>query len=222
MMQTLIAAIMLFLTSFTRHPSVLGAMITATAPHEVVLGSREFSLGDRYHVPSVNEVMKKNILLNLAYLDGTVTKNQDINWNTVENPADYSFTLNPGQVFAFHDDVLPQYQGKVVVTTKAHFDSTEGFVSDGYLFGDGVCHFASLINWAAEDAGLTVQVTKNHNFATIAEVPKQYGVSIYTQAGVKGSGEHNNLYITNNQTVPVTFHFTVKDNALRVFVTKSA
>ena len=35
----------------------------------VVLSEKEFSLENRYAVTSVNEIMKKNILLNLAYLN---------------------------------------------------------------------------------------------------------------------------------------------------------
>ena len=187
---------------------------------KVTLAEHEFSLDDRYHVPSVNEAFKKNILLNLAYLDQTVSKKQDINWDEVEKPFHTSFTLKPGEVFAFHDDVLKEYEGKVTVTTRAHFDSQEGFVSDGYLVGDGVCHLASLINWAAQDAHLDVLVTKNHNFAVIPEVPKEYGVSIYDNATVKGSGTHNNLYITNTKDQDVTFHFDYENNELKVSVTE--
>lgn len=176
-------------------------------PETVVLGERQFSLSDRYHVASVNEVMKKNILLNFAYLSGAVKSKSDVSWDKIESPSQYSLTLKPGEVFAYHNSVLPEYKDKVVATTNAHFNSTEGFVSDGYLVGDGVCHFASLINWAAQDAGLQVLVTKNHDFAKIEEVPKTYGVSIYVDP-TNGVGDRNNLYITNNKSQPVKFTFT--------------
>jgi len=190
-------------------------------PTENIVSERKFSLDDRYTVKSVNEVFKKNILLNLAYLNGSVTKKQDINWDKIENPFHFTFTLKPGQVFAFHDSVLKEYEGKVVKTTHAHFGGPEGFVSDGYLFGDGVCHLASLINWAAQDAHLGVLVTKNHNFAVIPEVPKTYGVSIYTDPEVKGSGAHNNLYVTNTKDHAVTFHFDYENDELKVSVGES-
>jgi len=191
------------------------------SPTENIVAEREFSLDDRYAVKSVNEVFKKNILLNLAYLNGTVTKKQDINWGKIESPFHFSFTLKPGEVFAFHDSVLKEYEGRVAKTTHAHFDGQEGFVSDGYLFGDGVCHLASLINWAAQDARLGVLVTKNHNFAVIPEVPKTYGVSIYTDPQVSGSGAHNNLYVTNTKNHEVTFHFDYENDELKVSVGES-
>src|SRR5688572_21049523 len=119
-----------------------------------VLGVRQFSLNTRYAVKSVNEVMKKNILLNLAYLNGSVSKKTDIDWDKVMAFTDYSFTLNPGETFAFHNSVLAPYKDKTVKTTNAHFSASDGFLYDGYLYGDGVCHLASLINYAAYDAGL--------------------------------------------------------------------
>jgi len=79
-----------------------------------------------------------------------------VNWNEVEAFTSYEVVLKPGEVFAFHEDVLPQFNHKVIKTTHTHFNSQEGFKSDGYLIGDGVCHLASLINWAAKDAGLKV------------------------------------------------------------------
>ncbi len=212
-----------FLTSvFAIFTLKTGQPLPKTSPTltENTLSSREFSLADRYQVPSVNEVFKKNILLNLAYLDKSVSDKKDINWDKVEKSVHYSFTLQPGQSFAFHDDVSPEYTHKISLTTNAHFDSDEGFVSDGYLVGDGVCHFASLINWAAEDAHLDVLVTKNHDFAVIPEVPKTYGVSIYDNAAVKGSGQNNNLYITNNKDHEVTFHFDYENDELKVSVTE--
>lgn len=196
--------------------TTLATYLTVASPVQV-LSQHGFSLDNRYPVASVNEVFKKNILLNLAYLDGEVKSKQDLNWDTVLKPKHTSFTLKPGEVFAYHENVLPEYEGKVAITTKAHFDSTQGFISDGYLVGDGVCHLASLINWVAQDAGLDVKVTKNHDFAPIAEVPKKYGVSIYTNASVKGSGANNNLYITNNKVNPVQFNFDYTDNKLVVW-----
>ena len=164
--------------------------------------------------------MKKNILLNLAYLSGDVKSKFDINWDRLQNDNEYVFTLKPGETFAFHDSVLRNYQGNVVITTNAHFNSSEGFLSDGYLVGDGVCHFASIINWVARDAGLDVVVTKNHDFAKIEEVPKEYGVSIYVNP-TNGYGAQNNLYITNNKNQIVDFRFEYKNEELKVSVVES-
>jgi hypothetical protein len=157
--------------------------------------------------------------LNLAYLDQTVTKKDDINWDEVEKSFHFEFTLKPGETFAYHDVVRKEYEGKVVKTTNAHFGPAEGFVSDGYLFGDGVCHLASLINWVAQDANLDVLVTKNHDFAAIPEVPKQYGVSIYANQA-DGAGANNNLYVTNSKDHEVKLHFDYQNDELKVFITE--
>ena len=183
----------------------------------VVISQHEMSMTNRYAVESVNEVFKKNILLNIAYLNGSVTKKEDINWDQIEKPFNTGFTLNPGETFAYHANILKQFEGKVTMTTKAHFNASDGFVTDGYLYGDGVCHLASIMNWVAQDAGLTVLSLRNHDFAKIPEVPKEYGTAIYMDAG---AGADSNLYITNNKSVPVQFHFDFKDNELKVYVTE--
>ncbi len=134
-------------------------------------------------------------------MSGVVKSKNDINWNIVLGPLDYEFSLAPGQEFAFHDKELPQYSQNVVKTTNAHFDSTEGFISDGDLVGDGVCHLASFIYWTAKDAGLTAVAPSNHNFAKINDVPKKYGVAIYSPS------PEGNLYIINNLGKTVDFNF---------------
>lgn len=181
-------------------PQALGAQT-------VQISQRSFSLENRYDNEFVNDVFKDNILLTLKYMDGSVKGKEDISWGDVEKPARYEFTLEPGQAFAFHDEILPEYKGKVVKTTNAHFNSTDGFKSDGLLFGDGVCHLASLIYWAAQDAGLNTQSLANHNFAKINDVPREYGVSIRFQPGAEGNSARQNLYIVNSFDKPVTFVF---------------
>ncbi|OGY07915.1 MAG: hypothetical protein A2700_01275 [Candidatus Blackburnbacteria bacterium RIFCSPHIGHO2_01_FULL_44_64] len=173
----------------------------------VQIAQRSFSLENRYDNKFVNDVFKDNILLTLKYLDGSVKDKKDISWENVGKPMRYEFTLKPGQAFAFHDQLLPEYARNVVKTTNAHFNSTDGFKSDGYLVGDGVCHLASLIYWAAKDAGLTTVSLASHNFAKINDVPKEYGVSIRFQPGAKENSARQNLYIVNNFDKPVTFVF---------------
>lgn len=184
-----------------------------------ILGEAAFSLTDRYSNTYVSNVFADNILLTLAYMRGIILDNK-VDWNAVKTPFTYSFTLQPGQVFAFHQDVLPQFVGKVVKTTTADFDSDQGFESDGYLVADGVCHLASLMNEAATRAGLTVVAPTNHDFAKIPEVDKKYGTAIYFMQGDSSTNALQNLYVQNNQDKPITFVFTYKDNELDIKVTE--
>lgn len=187
-----------------------------------VIAEHKISLEKRYSVKSVNEVMKKNILLNLAYLDQTITKKSEIDWSKVTQPIHFKFTLKPNEVFAYHNDIPKEYEGKVAKTTDISFGATDGFLSDGYLYGDGVCHLASIINWVAQDAGLKADVPKDHNFAPIPEVPKEYGVSIYSDPSDKNRGINRNLYVTNDKDYEIEFHFDYQGDDLKVYVTKKA
>ena len=201
--------------------TVFGLNVYDPIPKPNILSQKEIRLSNRQPVLSVNEVFKKNILLNLFYLDNRIRPGQKVEWDEITKPFSISFKLNPGEVFAYHDDVLPQYQTKVVKTTNAHFNATEGFLTDGYLYGDGVCHLASIIYWTAKEAGLDSVAPTNHNFASIPEVPKEYGVSIYNNPRASGSNVRQNLYITNNLQNPVTFIFEYKNDNLKVIAVES-
>ncbi len=194
----------------------------AHKPAYRVLGSRGMSMNYRYPVASVSRIFRDNILLNIAYLDGRVTSSGQINWEEINKPFHSEFTLQPNETFAYHENVLPEYKDKVTLTTNAHFNKQDGFKSDGYLYGDGVCQLASLINWAARDAQLDVESPTNHDFASIPEVPKQYGVAIYFNPNSAGSSARENLYITNNTDKPVTFSFDYDGNELKVSVSQAA
>jgi hypothetical protein len=205
--------------------TILALMILVSNPAPTTLGvsnvelaSHTFSLENRYANEYVNGVFKDNILLTLKYMNGEVKSKADISWSEIEEPFNYSFTLLPGQEFTFHDQILPEYKGNVVKTTNAHFNYTDGFKSDGYLTGDGVCHLASLIYWTARDAGLTAAAPTNHNFAKINEVPKEYGVAIYFLPGAFETSARQNLYITNNLDKPVTFNFSYNGESLTVSI----
>lgn len=180
------------------------------------LAVREFSLEKRYDDSFVNEVFKDNILLTVKYLAGENIDPKKMNWETIEKPFEYKLTLKPGETFAFHDDVLPEYDGKVVKTTNAHFNAQEGFRFSGLLFGDGVCHFASLLYWVAKDAGLETVAHVNHNFANIPEVPGEYGVSIYAYPGKQYGDQMQNLYITNNKNREIAFEFKYDGENLKI------
>ena len=164
----------------------------------------------RYDNDFVNNVFKENILLTLSYLDGQVKNKEEISWESVTSPFTKSIVLKPGETFAFDDKLLPQYEGKVSKTTNAHFISNEGYKSDGLLVGDGVCHLASIIYWSAKDASLDVLAPRNHDFAKINEVPREYGVSIMS------SDPNQNLYITNNKEKDISIVFKYDGSNLSV------
>lgn len=185
---------------------------------EHLMAQEEMSLETRYENKFVNNVFKDNILLNIAYLGGKVSSPKDIKWDEITKPFQYEFKLEPNKTFAFHGDVEDKYKDSLVKTTNAHFNAGDGFKTDGYLFGDGVCHLASLIYWVAKNAGLETEAPTNHDFANIPGIPREFGVSIYNNPGSKGSNTLQNLYITNNQAKPIAFKFEYNDNKLKVSV----
>lgn len=200
---------------------VVVPMTKTVMAKNTTLAVRSISLEKRHKDTYVNNVFRDNILLNLAYMDGRVRSKSDVNWQNIQNPSSYEFVLNPGEVFAYHDYVLPAYQDKRIITTNAHFNATEGFLSDGYLFGDGVCHLASLTKWAAKDAGLAVLAPTRHDFAPIPEIPREEGVSIYSVPGQVAASAQQNLYIENTLDKSVTFAFNYKNNILNLTISKN-
>jgi hypothetical protein len=218
----LVISIIFLITGQFAIPFVGG--MSANVAQTKELASEQISLEKRYDNSYVNNVFKDNILLNMAYLSGKVTKKDDIKWGEIEKPFEYRFVLMPNKTFAFHNDVLGSYKNSVVKTTNADFNFDDGFKSDGYLMGDGVCHLASLMYWVAKNAGLNVFAPTNHNFMIIPQIDKEYGVSIYKMPGQTDANAVQNLYITNNKTKPITFAFSYKNNQLKltVFEVKNA
>ena len=198
----------LIIASSQAQPQVLGAS-------SVTLASRALSMEDRYDVPSVNTVFKDNILLSVHYMAGDVKSKADVNWSSIEAPFKTEFTLKPGEEFAFHKYTLPEYSKNVAKTMNSSFMWDEGYKSDGWLTGDGVCHIASIIYWAAKDAGLTAYAPSNHNFAKINDVPKEYGVAIEAPSPL------GNLYIVNSLDKPVTFLFNYDGSNLTVTIVEN-
>lgn len=180
------------------------------------LASHEFSLEKRYGDSWVNGVFKKNILLTIAYGRRLVTAGKPVDWNVVDQPFHWSLELPAGKVLTYHDTVLPKYRDEAVPLTNVYFNGAEGFLSDGWLVGDGTCHLASLLAWVARDAGLTVEAPINHNFAPIPEVPKEEGVSIYHVPGNPSGSALQNLYIQNDKEVPVQFVFHYDGTNLKI------
>jgi|SRR5581483_10219284 len=205
-------------------PTLISIIITVASSNTPILGSRTvpeaepivsrvMPMNDRYAVESVNKVFKDNILLTLHYMAEDIKDKSSIDWSKIESDFHYELTLKPGEEFAFHDKIAKEYKGNIVKTTNAHFNYQDGFKSDGYLVGDGVCHLASIIYWVAKDAGIKAYAPTNHNFAVIPDIPKEYGVSIY--ASPEG-GETTNLYIINNKEKSVKFVFNYQNDILTV------
>ncbi len=185
-------------------------------PSAHILAVKTMSLDNRYPEQSVNEIFKENILLTTAYMRGE----KRIDSHSIDKPFHYGITLHRGEVFAFHDDVLPKYSGRVVATMHAHFNGKEGFKSDGYLTGDGVCHLASLIDFAAQSAGLNVFAPTSHDFANIPDVPREYGVAIYNVPSEPMVNAQHNLYVTNSLSQDITMVFDYHNSMLKVSIIK--
>lgn len=153
---------------------------------------------------AATDILADNIRLNLRYFkdDAKEVKN-------LREPFTFSFTLEPGEVFAYHDQVLAEFKDATIKTQPSHFSNAEGYKTLT-LPGSGVCYLASLINWAASDAGLKVVALVNHDFETIPGVPRQYGTAIYYD-GPTETSRRQNLYVVNNLEKPVIFNFTVSE-----------
>lgn len=205
MENTLLAVLTSFIVSFSS---------------EQVLASAEMDLSQRHPVPFVNEVFKDNILLTMNYLDGRVKSKEDVNFDEVRKPFTYQFKLEPGQTFAFHQDVLPEYEKSLTLTTKAHFNAQQGFKFSGLMYGDGVCHLASLIYKASKQAGLVALSPANHNFMPIPQIEKEYGSAIYFMPGSRLANARQNMYVTNNKDSAVTFKFDYAEDKLKLTISQ--
>jgi hypothetical protein len=198
--------------------SFLSPFETLVPTVPVAVAEKSLDLTVRYPDPWVNEVFRDNILLTLHYLAGDIEEKPD--WEKVRQPFEVSFTLNPGEVFAFHEDVLLEFEGKVVKTTGAHFNWQDGFKSDGWLIGDGVCHLASLMNWVASEAGLRVVAHVNHDFLPVPGVPKEYGTSIFWSPSGGWRSQRQNLYIENTLDFPVKFSFKATADKVNLILSR--
>lgn len=195
----------------------------------IVLARQELDLNNRYPVNSVNEVFSDNIILYLHYMNGSVTSVLDtekstanrriIDWEKARKPLAFSLTLSPNEVFVFHPDVLKEFDEKNLTIVDTSFGSTDGYRFIAGLWGNGVCHIASLINWVSKEAGLTVTSKVNHDFAVINGIEKKFGTAIYYLEGSNWSNQAQNLYIENPYSFPVTLNFTVVDSKVVLTIT---
>ncbi|MCJ7792598.1 MAG: VanW family protein [Candidatus Marinimicrobia bacterium] len=163
-----------------------------------ILAEESLDLTSREPNPDANQGYTDNILLALHYLNGEVML--PVDWEEVRKPFEVSFVLQPGEIFAFHENVLPEF-AHPAVTMNSEFLTTEGYKSVWGLGGNGVCHLASLMNWVANEAGLEVISKANHSFALIPGISQEYGTSIRSQSSSQ------NLYIINSLDQPVSFWF---------------
>ena len=169
-----------------------------------ILVSHALDLNNRDEDRFINKVFKENILLAVSRIPGPA-------WN--------GFTLQPDEIFAFHENVLPEYKSKIVKTMESKFIASEGYLSSGWIFGDGVCHLASLINWTASEAGLETIARVKHDFRPIPGVPDDYWTSIrYSKAG--NNSQNQNLYIINKLNYSVEFRFEADENKIELKILK--
>ncbi len=162
---------------------------------EQVLAEHALDLTIRDGEEKINEVFAFNILKALEYL-GTD-----------------QFTLEPGEAFAFHANVLPEFENPKI-TFNSMFYVNEGYRAVGGLGGNGVCHLASLMNWVASETNLEVAAPINHSFAPVPGVPPEFGTSIRSQSPTQ------NLYIRNNFDYPVNFVFSAEEDAVGLKISK--
>lgn len=179
-------------------------------PREEVLAEHILDLNERLpNSEKGNEVFKYNILLNLKYLEG----NLDLG-----NSFTTEIELQPGEVFAYQENLLPEFQDKSVKTSGTKFIAQEGYQAFAGLYGNGVCHLASLMNWTASEAGLKVTALANHNFWPIPGVPKEYGTSIRYLPDNGWKTKNQNLYIENpfEEPVKLVFYSSTDEVKLKV------
>lgn len=210
-----------FLTASVLSLSTVSALpMQAPEPTVIEAGSASMSLDNRYGYKAPENAYKDNILLNLAYLSGEVKSKEDINWDKIRKPFTLQFSLEPGERFAYHDVILSEYQDRVVIAGHTNFGAGDGYRFADGLYGMGVCHLASLIHKAALNAGMESVAPTNHNFYSIPEISKEYGVAIFNSPNAPAVSAKQNLYIRNNFDTKVDFKFDFDGDNLRVSIYK--
>jgi len=181
-------------------------------PREEILAEHTLNLEERLPDSEFgNEVFKYNILLALKYIEGDPDLGE---------PFIAEVELQPGEVFAFQENLLPEFENKNVKTGWTKYIAQEGYKPLSGLYGNGVCHLASLINWVAADAGLEVTALANHNFWPVPGVPKEYGTSIRYLADNSWKTKNQNLYLENTFDYSVKLIFEASDKEVYLRVVK--
>lgn len=212
--------------------TVMTPVTSVASPQSKVLANHEMSLKDRLPGGGYgNEVFADNILLALHYFKGDadsfkINKNltgpENIDWNKVRKPFGFTVELRPNEVFAFHKNLLKEFKGADIKNTGSTYSYQDGYKELAGLYGNGVCHLASLINWVASHTEekdkklLAVTAKVNHDFSPVPDVPREYGTAIYYMPGNDLTSEDQNLYIKNTSSKTVKFVFNVNKDKVDV------
>lgn len=181
---------------------------------KVILASETMDLSYRYPVESVSKGFKENILVNLYHFSkinsGVDERGTETNNSQVDVPSNFAITLNPGEVFAFHDKISSEFSKDKVITPNSGYGANDGYILISGLYGNGVCHLATLMNYVAQKAGVEVVALTRHDFAAIPGFDREYGTSI----SYGNCPERQNLYIKNNKEYPLDLGFTLAGDNL--------
>jgi hypothetical protein len=175
------------------------------APQKEVLAEGVLDLSSRNPNKSINEGFKENILVNLDYL----YKDRD------------KLILQPGEVFAFHKNIHADFKDAKVVTQESEYRASDGYKLVAGLYGNGVCHLATLMNYVASQAGFEVTAMVSHDFAPVPGIDRKYGTSIKFYPNIGGTSERQNLYIKNTKDCPVEFKFSQEGDLLKFVIIKN-
>jgi len=204
-------------------PVALSEINKINSPQEEILAKETLDLTKRSQSKEVNEIFRDNILLILHYLKGDeksfVDHDRKTEWEKIREPFEIEFRLKPGETFAFHDKLLAEFEGKVTKTIPVKYEAREGFkVVDG-LYGNGVCHLATLMNWVATEARLESVALVNHDFFPVPETPQKYGVAIYYTG--EDEARRQNLYIINTLNIAVILKFFSNSDKVEFKIVKT-
>ena len=129
--EQILGIIALILTVVAPLTQVVGPLLSPTVEvREEVLAEHFMDLNTRAAGEHVNEVFKFNILL------------------AVEKFG-HSFILEPGEGFAFHENMALEFTDLPMKTGFTRYTAKEGYQTVLGLPGNGVCHLATLMNWVA-------------------------------------------------------------------------
>jgi vancomycin resistance protein YoaR len=204
-----VAAVMSATLLLSRQPTIVSPVAGGAgelgAAQQETLSEGVLDLSTRNPSEAINQGFKENILVNLDYLYKDRAR----------------IIIRPGEVFAFHKNIHPDFRGSVIVTQESEYKASEGYKLIAGLYGNGVCHLATLMNYAASQAGLEVTAMVSHDFAPVPGIDRKYGTSIKFSPNIGGTSERQNLYIKNTKDYPVEFKFSQQGDVLKFAVVKS-
>lgn len=199
------------------NPAVIntaGQAGTLVEQNKIQLASEKMDLSYRYPVESVSDGFRENILINLYHFSRIGADND---YNGVGDikpqekvPASFIIMLKPGEVFAFHDKINKEYEKDKVIAPKSGYGAKDGYLLISGLYGNGVCHLATLMYKTAEKANIEVNAPTRHDFASIPGFTREEGTAI----SYGNCPERQNLYVKNNKPYPVELRFDLSGSDL--------